>query len=113
MKGLGRGATCSSTHSLVVWNILGRTCGCGGDHRYPSVPTAYLARGPGLILGYEDAIGFDAVWVLGASGTVVPPEWNFPFLPLELQVAAGIPGASSEGALARAEKVVAGLLVRC
>ncbi|MBM7166343.1 PD-(D/E)XK nuclease family protein [Pseudomonas aeruginosa] len=68
---------------------------------------------PVSILGYEDAIGlhFDAVWVLGASSTVLPARVEpSPFLPLELQVAAGIPGASSEGALARAEKVVAALL---
>lgn len=68
---------------------------------------------PVSILGYEDAIGlhFDAVWVLGASSTVLPARVEpSPFLPLELQVAAGIPGASSEGALAQAEKVVAALL---
>ncbi|MDF9779223.1 PD-(D/E)XK nuclease family protein [Pseudomonas baetica] len=68
---------------------------------------------PVSILGYEDAIGlsFDAVWVLGAANTVLPERAEpSPFIPTELQIAAGIAEASSEATLIRAQKVVAALL---
>jgi probable DNA repair protein len=68
---------------------------------------------PVSILGYEEAIGltFDNVWVLGASSSVLPlPAEPNPFLPLDLQVAAGIPEASSELSLVKAQKLVGALL---
>lgn len=68
---------------------------------------------PVSILGYEDAIGlhFDAVWVLGAANTVLPARMEpSPFIPVELQVAAGILEASSEGALEHAQAVTGALL---
>lgn len=68
---------------------------------------------PVSILGYEEAIGltFDKVWVLGASSSVLPmPAEPNPFLPLDLQVAAGIPEASSELSLVKAQKLVGALL---
>lgn len=67
---------------------------------------------PVSILGYEDAIGlsFDEVWVVGATNMVLPlPAEPSPFLPLEMQVNAGIPSASSDLALAHATKVLEGL----
>ncbi len=67
---------------------------------------------PISIMGYEDAIGltFDHVWILGASANVLPlPAEPNPFLPVELQISAGIPEASSELSLARAQKVVGAL----
>lgn len=68
---------------------------------------------PVAILGYEEAVGltFDKVWVLGASSAVLPlPAEPSPFLPLDLQVAAGIPESSSELSLVKAQKLVAALL---
>lgn len=68
---------------------------------------------PVSILSYEEAVGltFDKVWVLGASSAVLPlPAEPNPFLPLDLQVAAGIPESSSEFSLAKAQKLVAALL---
>ncbi|MGP0171102.1 PD-(D/E)XK nuclease family protein [Pseudomonas sp. NCHU5208] len=68
---------------------------------------------PVSILGYEDAIGlnFDAVWVVGAANTVLPSRMEpSPFIPVELQVAAGILEASSDGALEHAQVVTSSLL---
>lgn len=68
---------------------------------------------PISILSYEDAIGlnFDAVWVLGASNTVLPGRAEpSPFIPTELQIDAGIHDASSEGMLSYAQSVVGALL---
>lgn len=68
---------------------------------------------PVSILGYEDAIGlsFDALWVVGASNTVLPGRADpSPFIPTDLQIDAGIVEASSEGMLAYGQSVVAALL---
>jgi probable DNA repair protein len=68
---------------------------------------------PVSILSYEEAVGlsFDKVWVLGASSAVLPlPAEPNPFLPVDLQVDAGIPESSSELSLVKAQKLVAALL---
>lgn len=68
---------------------------------------------PVSILSYEDAIGlsFDGLWVLGATSNVLPGRAEpSPFIPTDLQIDAGVYEASSEGMLARSQKVVAALL---
>ncbi|WP_409287022.1 PD-(D/E)XK nuclease family protein [Pseudomonas guariconensis] len=68
---------------------------------------------PVSILSYEDAVGltFDAVWVLGASNTVLPGRAEpSPFIPTDLQVDAGVHEASSDGMLALAQAMVGALL---
>lgn len=68
---------------------------------------------PVSILGYEDAIGlsFDALWIIGASNTVLPGRAEpSPFIPTDLQINAGIAEASSEGMLTYAQSVVGALL---
>lgn len=68
---------------------------------------------PVSIMSYEEAVGlsFDQTWVLGASSSVLPlPADPNPFVPLELQIAAGIPESSSEHSLVKAQKLVAALL---
>lgn len=68
---------------------------------------------PVSIMGYADAIGltFDHVWMIGASSNVLPmPAEPNPFLPVELQAAAGIPESTSELSLQKAQKVVHALM---
>lgn len=68
---------------------------------------------PVSIMGYEDAIGlsFEHVWIVGAASSVLPMAADpNPFLPVDLQAAAGIPEANSELSLVRAQKVVSALL---
>jgi probable DNA repair protein len=67
---------------------------------------------PVSIMSYEEAVGlsFDYIWILGASSSVLPmPADPNPFVPLDLQVAAGIPESSSEHSLAKAQRLVSAL----
>lgn len=68
---------------------------------------------PVAIMSYQDAVGlqFDHVWVIGATNKVLPlPADPNPFLPVELLAAAGVPEATGEGQLSKAQKVVAALM---
>tara|TARA_R110002124_G_scaffold128157_19_gene288708 strand:+ start:2904 stop:5588 length:2685 start_codon:yes stop_codon:yes gene_type:complete len=69
---------------------------------------------PVAIMSYTDAVGlnFDHVWILGASNQVLPlPADPSPFLPIELLSEAGVPEATSDGQLLKAQKLVEALLV--
>lgn len=68
---------------------------------------------PVAIMTYADAVGlsFDHVWMLGATSKVLPlPADPNPFLPLELLTAAGVPEATGEGQLEKAQRVVQALM---
>ena len=68
---------------------------------------------PVAIMTYGDAVGlsFDHVWVLGATNKVLPlPADPNPFLPVDLLAEAGVPEATSDGQLAKAQRVVQALM---
>jgi len=68
---------------------------------------------PVAIMTYADAVGltFDHVWMLGATNKTLPlPADPNPFLPVELLADAGVPEATSEGQLAKAQRVVQALM---
>lgn len=68
---------------------------------------------PVAIMSYQDAVGlhFDHVWVIGASNKVLPMAADpNPFLPIELLADAGVPEATGEGQLAKAQRLVEALL---
>lgn len=68
---------------------------------------------PIAIMTYADAVGlqFDHVWMLGATNKVLPlPADPDPFLPVELLANAGVPEATSDGQLEKAQRVVRALL---
>lgn len=68
---------------------------------------------PVAIMSYEDAVGlsFDHVWIMGASNKVLPlPADPNPFLPIEMLAEAGVPEATGEGQLAKAQRVVQALM---
>lgn len=68
---------------------------------------------PVAIMTYADAVGltFDHVWMLGATSKVLPlPADPNPFLPIELLTDAGVPEASGEGQLEKAQRVVQALM---
>lgn len=68
---------------------------------------------PVAIMTYADAVGltFDHVWMLGATNKTLPlPADPNPFLPVELLAEAGVPEATSEGQLAKAQRVVQALM---
>lgn len=68
---------------------------------------------PIAIMTYADAVGlqFDHVWMLGATNKTLPlPADPNPFLPVELQADAGVPEASGDGQLAKAQRVVQALM---
>lgn len=68
---------------------------------------------PVAIMTYSDAVGlsFDHVWMLGASNKTLPlPADPNPFLPIELLADAGVPEATGEGQLAKAQRVVQALM---
>ncbi|KQW19926.1 MULTISPECIES: PD-(D/E)XK nuclease family protein [Pseudomonas] len=68
---------------------------------------------PVAIMTYGDAVGlsFDHVWMLGASNKTLPlPADPNPFLPVELLAEAGVPEATGEGQLAKAQRVVQALM---
>lgn len=69
---------------------------------------------PISIMTYSDAVGlkFDHVWMLGATSTTLPlPAEPNPFLPVDLLAAAGVPEATSDGQLAKAQRVVRALMM--
>lgn len=68
---------------------------------------------PVAIMTYGDAVGltFDYVWIMGATNKVLPlPADPNPFLPVELLADAGVPEATSEGQLLKAQRVVQALM---
>jgi len=68
---------------------------------------------PVSIMTYGDAVGlsFDHVWMLGATNKTLPqPADPSPFLPIELLADAGVPEATSDGQLAKAQRVVQALM---
>lgn len=68
---------------------------------------------PVAIMTYADAVGldFDHVWMLGATNKNLPlPADPNPFLPVELLEDAGVPEATSEGQLAKSQRVVQALM---
>ncbi|MFL1449375.1 PD-(D/E)XK nuclease family protein [Pseudomonas tritici] len=68
---------------------------------------------PVAIMTYADAVGlnFDHVWMMGATNKVLPlPADPNPFLPIELLAEAGVPEATSEGQLLKAQRVVQALM---
>ena len=68
---------------------------------------------PISIMSYQDAVGliFDHVWVIGATNKVLPqPADPSPFLPVDLLAEAGVPEATGDGQLAKAQRLVSALL---
>lgn len=68
---------------------------------------------PVAIMTYADAVGlnFDHVWMLGATNKTLPlPADPNPFLPVDLLADAGVPEATSEGQLAKAQRVIQALM---
>ena len=68
---------------------------------------------PVAIMTYGDAVGlnFDHVWIMGATNKVLPmPAEPNPFLPVELLAEAGVPEATSEAQLLKAQRVVQALM---
>lgn len=68
---------------------------------------------PVAIMTYADAVGltFDHVWMMGATNKVLPlPADPNPFLPVDLLAEAGVPEATSEGQLLKAQRVVQALM---
>lgn len=68
---------------------------------------------PVAIMTYADAVGlaFDHVWMLGATNKNLPlPADPNPFLPVDLLADAGVPEATSEGQLVKAQRVVQALM---
>lgn len=68
---------------------------------------------PVAIMTYADAVGldFDHVWMLGATNKTLPlPADPNPFLPVDMLAEAGVPEATSEGQLAKAQRVVQALM---
>jgi ATP-dependent helicase/nuclease subunit B len=68
---------------------------------------------PVAIMTYADAVGlnFDHVWMMGATNKTLPlPADPNPFLPIELLTLAGVPEATSEGQLAKAQRVIHALM---
>lgn len=68
---------------------------------------------PVAIMTYGDAVGltFDHVWMLGATNKTLPlPADPNPFLPVDLLADAGVPEATSDGQLAKAQRLVQALM---
>nr|WP_192963272.1 PD-(D/E)XK nuclease family protein [Pseudomonas fluorescens]CEK42057.1 RecB family exonuclease [Pseudomonas fluorescens SBW25] len=68
---------------------------------------------PVAIMTYGDAVGltFDHVWMLGATNKTLPlPADPNPFLPVDLLSDAGVPEATSDGQLAKAQRLVQALM---
>lgn len=68
---------------------------------------------PISIMTYADAVGlnFDHVWMVGATSNTLPlPADPNPFLPTDLLAAAGVPEATGEGQLLKAQRVVQALM---
>lgn len=68
---------------------------------------------PVAIMTYADAVGltFDHVWMLGATNKNLPLAADpNPFLPVDLLADAGVPEATSEGQLAKAQRIVQALM---
>ncbi len=68
---------------------------------------------PVQVLGLRETVGldFDSVWIIGAHDGALPPEssWN-PFIPLDLQRAARLPGSTPEVSRAFTLHLLKGLL---